>query len=139
MREFTSKLAPLMHEYVRFQQASKHWNESSYAVNLSLFDKYCKANFPSTEQLSQEMVDGWCARRDSENNNSCRSRIYVVVSFVRYLQKRCLTDVKVPVIPRKEPHTYIPHAFTPEELTRFFNACDSIRTIPRTKEQLSLK
>lgn len=137
MREFTSELASLIREYVGFQKASKHWNDSSYDINLSLFDKHCKANFPSVRQLTQEMVDSWCAKRDSENNNSCRSRIYVVVSFIRYLQKRGLTNVKIPMIPQKEPRTYVPHAFTPEELTNFFNACDSIPETPGTKEQLS--
>jgi integrase len=137
MREYSSKLAPLMREYVGFQLASKHWNESSYAVNLSLFDKHCIASFPNSGQLTQAMVDSWCAKRGSENNNSCRSRIYVVVSFVRYLQKRGLTDVQPPMIPRKEPRTYIPHAFTPEELANFFSACDSIPASPSTEEQLS--
>jgi len=137
MRDYTSSLSPLMYEYVAFKQASGRWNESSYAVNLSLFDKYCKTNFPNSEQLTQEMVDGWCARRDTENNNSCRSRIYVIVSFVRYLQKRVLTDVRMPVVPRKEPRTYIPHAFTHNELMNFFNACDSIPAPWGTEEQVS--
>ena len=139
MREYTSTLAPHIREFITFQQASKRWNESSYAVNLNLFDKYCKSNFPNTGHLTQEMVNSWCAKRDSENNNSCRSRIYVVVSFIKYLQRRGITDVQIPVIPSKEPRTYIPHAFTSEELTNFFNACDSIPASPRTEEQLSRK
>jgi site-specific recombinase XerD len=61
------------------------------------------------------------------------------VSFVRYLQKRGLTDVNVPVIPRKEPRTYIPHTFTTEELCNFFRACDSIKSHSDAKEQISQK
>lgn len=62
------------------------------------------------------MVDNCYHKRDTETNNSCRSRIYVVVSFVRYLRKRENTDVIEPDIPRKERRTYIPHSFTRAEL-----------------------
>jgi hypothetical protein len=82
------------------------------------------------------MLDSWCAQRETEANNSCRSRIYAVVSFVRYLQKRGLTDVKTPDIPKKEARTYIPHAFSDTELRNFFDACDSIKSYSRTEEQV---
>ena len=83
MREYTSKLAPLMQEFESFKLASGRWSESSN-MYLTLFDRYCGKNFPKSEVLSQEMLDGWCAQRHTENNNSCRSQIYPVVSFVRY-------------------------------------------------------
>ena len=111
MNKFTSFLAPLMEAYVFYQKASGHWNESSYEPNLVLFDRYCKKQYPEAALLSQEMVDGWCHKRDTETNNSCRSRIYVVVSFTNYLRKRGKTDVMEPDIPRIERRTYIPHSF----------------------------
>jgi integrase len=83
------------------------------------------------------MLGTWCVKRATEANNSCRSRIYAVVSFVRYLQKRGLTDVKTPTIPRKEARTYIPHAFSETELHNFFDACDSIESYSETEEQIS--
>ena len=137
MREFTSFLAPLMQAYIFYQKASGRWNESSYEAMLRLFDKYCKKHYPSVSELSQEMTDSWCAKRDTETNNSCRSRIYPVVSFIRYLRKRGMTNVMAPDVPRKEPRRYIPHAFTREELLNFFAACDTISAEPATKEQLS--
>ena len=137
MRDFTSFLTPLMQAYVTYQEASGRWNEASYEVNLSLFAKYCKREYPDALELSQDMVDTWCRKRKTENNNSCRSRIYVVVSFVRYLRSRGKTTVMDPVLPRKEPREYIPHAFTEEELRNFFDACDSIPETPRIEGQLS--
>ena len=139
MNKFTSFLAPLIQTYVSYQKASEHWNESSYEPNLLLFDRYCKKHYPEDTLLSQEMVDGWCRKRDTEINNSCRSRICVVVSFIRYLRKREKTDVLEPMIPRKERCTYIPHAFTVVELANFFSACDSLPSVPRTSEQLCRK
>jgi len=136
MREYTSKLAPLMREFESYQLASGRWSEN-YNLYLTLFDRHCAANFPDSKILTQEMLDGWCGRRETEVNNSCRSRIYPTVSFVRYLQKRGMTDVSVPTIPRKEARTYIPHAFTTEELQNFFDACDTIISYSQTKEQIS--
>ena len=104
-----------------------------------LFDRYCKKQYPEAALLSQEMVDGWCHKRDTETNNSCRSRIYVVASFIKYLRKRGKTDVMEPDIPRKERRTYIPHSFTDAELENFFRACDSLPSVSRTSEQRSRK
>ena len=138
MREYTSIIAPLMREFELFQLASGRWSESSNQY-LTLFDRHCAINFPESETLTQEMLDHWCGKRVTEVNNSCRSRIYPVVSFVRFLQKRGLTDVNTPDIPRKEARTYIPHAFTVEELRNFFNACDTIVIHSKTEEQISRK
>ena len=136
MREFTSFLAPLMKAFASFRTSSERWNEES-EFKLLLFDKYCGKNYPNALELSQEMVDSWCKKRETELNDSCRSRISPMASFVHYLRKRGMTDVMPPEIPRAEPRTYIPHAFTETELKNFFAACDSIPTIPATKEQLS--
>lgn len=126
MNKFNSFLAPLIQEYISYQQASDHWNTSSYEANLLLFDRYCLKQYPEASTLSQEIADGWCRKRNTEENNSCRSRIYVVISLIRYLKKRGKTDIKEPALPRRERRTYLPHAFTETELQRFFHACDSL-------------
>ncbi len=138
MSKFLSFLAPFMQVYVSCQKASEHWNES-YEQNLLQFDRYCKKYFPETSLLSQKMVDGWCHKRDTETNNSCRSRIYVVASFIQYLRNRGKTDVMMPELPKKERRTYIPHFFTDTELMNFFRACDNLPSAPRTSDQRSKK
>jgi integrase len=139
MDKFTSFLSPHLQAYVFYQKASGHWNETSYEQNLLLFDRYCKKNYQETVLLSQEMVDEWCQKRDTETNNSCRSRIYVIVSFIRYLRKRGKTEVMEPDIPRKERRTYIPHTFTEIGLRNFFHACDSLPCVSHTPEQRARK
>ena len=135
MNKFTSFLAPLMRAFIFYRKASGYWNEASYEPNLLLFDRHCKKHYPQVALLSQEMVDGWCHKRDMETNNSCRSRIYVVASFIQYLRKRGKTDVMKPDIPRKERRTYIPNSFTDTELEFFFMlviACLSHSTLPNS-------
>lgn len=125
MREYISKISPLMREFESFQLASGRWSESS-SWNLSFFDKYCLNNYPEAENLTQEMVDSWCQQRNTESGHSCRVRTGSVVGLIHYLQKRGLTDVNFPVIPHLAARTYIPHAFTEDELYNFFRACDAI-------------
>lgn len=127
MNGFTSFISSQLEDFVRFRKASGNWNASSYEINLKLFDKYVTLNYPDANILTQEMTDNWCKKRDSEMNNSCRSRIYVVVSFIRYLKERGLTSIDEPAVPAKENRTYIPHSFTEEELEAFFAECDSIQ------------
>ena len=137
MKKYNSFLSPLIQPYVDYQIASERWNEASYESNLILFDRYCQKQYPDSIVLSQEMVDNWCRKRKTENNNSCRSRVYVIVSFIRYLRKRGKTDIREPEMPRKERGSYIPHAFTEDELKNFFYACDNIPNRRLTQEQRS--
>lgn len=139
MSKFTSFLSPLIQAYIVYRKTSQHWNEASYEPNLLLFDRYCKAHYQDGLCLSQDMVDEWCHKRDTETNNSCRSRIYVVVSFIRYLRARAITEVIEPTIPRKERVAYIPHAFTDVELRLFFHACDTLPSASHTPDQRSRK
>lgn len=139
MPKFTSCLAPLIAGYITYQKASGRWNDASYEPNLLLFDRYCQQHDPEATALSQALVTAWCRQRDTETNNSCRSRIYVVASFIGYLRTRGDTRVLAPDIPQKEPRTYIPHAFTEAELRNFFRACDTLPAVGHTLEQRSRK
>ena len=139
MSKFKSFFSSQINDYIMFQKASDRWNESSYEANLLLFDRYCIKNYPTQKKLTQEIVDDWCKKRPHESNNSCRSRIYVVVSFIRYLRNRNKTEITDPIIPRKESRVYIPHAFTELELKNFFYACDTLPNKPKTEEIRSRK
>jgi len=125
-----------MEAFITFQKASGRWNET-YEQNLFLFDSHCTRSFPEVERLTQEMLDGWCAQRTTETNNSCRTRIYVISNFVRYLRERGKTEITGPDIPKRERRTYVPHSLTVHELDNFFRACDSLTSTPRTAKVLS--
>ncbi|MBU3153662.1 tyrosine-type recombinase/integrase [Clostridium estertheticum] len=139
MSSFQSSVAPLIQSFIRYRKASDHWNVSSSEPNLLIFERYCIMNYPGFTELTQEMVDNWCRQRDTELNESCRVRIGPVVGFVRYLKERGLTRIYEPVIPKKEPRIYIPHAFTEQELTNFFCECDSLGVHPRNEPVLTRK
>ena len=136
MREYESCFADKIQDFIRYRKASGRWNEASYGPNLRVFDRFCRKNYGGEPCITQKMVDEWCAQRESETNNSCRSRIYVVYSFVKYLSERGLTDTNPPRLPRREKSTYIPHGFTADEIRRFFEGCDTLPDTPRTDNVL---
>jgi integrase len=123
--KFKSFLSNILDSYAVYRKASGR-DSIGYLLNVRHFDRYCAKEYPWAKELSQTMVDQWCKKRDTESTHSCISRIYPVLSFLRYANARGLTDVNIPAAPRSTPRTYIPHAFTVEELQLFFNSCDSI-------------
>lgn len=136
MSIYRSGFAAQIQMFVDYRQASGSWNEGSYGFSLKMFDRFCADAFPPETPLIQEMVDTWCAKRDSELNRSRNTRIRSIRVFVEYLQKRGLTEVVAPALLKSEPNTYVPHAFIHDELARFFAECDSIQ--PQMKQPASV-
>lgn len=125
MTKFTSFMKDDIYNFIEYKTISNHWNHG-YDLFLKTFENYCVKNFPSDKELTQEMVDTWCKKRNTENNNSCNSRIGVVISFLKYTNSRNITNLIIPTRLKKEKKTYIPHNFTEKELNNFFYACDNI-------------
>lgn len=122
---FQSFLSSIMESYVAYRNSSGR-TSTSYVKNIIHFDSHCAREYPQAKELEQEMVDRWCKQRQTECTNSCISRIYPIISFLRYAKKRGLVNVAIPTAPKLTPRTYIPHSFTENELVSFFNACDTL-------------
>ena len=121
-RPFRSCLAEQIEEFIYSKKASKKWCQS-HEENLHFFDNYCADLFPNESTLTEKMLT-WCNERPTENGNSCRNRISVVSQFVKYATEKGWTKIEPPKMPSTRPETYVPHAFTKEELSGFFNICD---------------
>ena len=126
MSKFRSCFSALIERFIGYRKASGSWNEISYGQNIGYFDSFCADNYQG-QALSQEMVDDWCAKRSTETNHSNYKRIQVVRMFIEYLRLRGLSDICPPAKLKAELSNYVPHAFSDDELKRFFHACDSIQ------------
>lgn len=124
-RNYQSCFKEYLEMFSDYMRASHHWS-SGYDYNILSFDRYCAEQFPDDKCLSQEMIDLWCRKRDTETNLSCHTRQCCIVALVKYLRARGLSNVHGPDRPKKNRSLYVPHAFTDEELCNFFHACDSI-------------
>ena len=126
MTKYTSFMKDTIYDFIKYRKASNCWN-NSYASYLKTFENYCQKNFHNCTELTQEMVDSWCKKRNTESNDSCNTRIQVIIIFLKYTNSRCITNLNVPNYLKSEKHTYKPHAFTERELKNFFYACDHIQ------------
>jgi len=111
--------------YLKYREASGLKRSTTFS--LIQFYRDCSNRFPENQYLTQKMIDWWCAERDTEKPISHRSRIYPIISFLRYVEQRKWIDLKVPKIPQAKPNNPIPHAFSDNELKNFFKACDEIK------------
>ena len=134
MYEISPSRKPLIQAFKDFRVAADRWNFVNDKLML-YFDRHCLKYFPGIDGITQEMIDSWCIQRKSEIASSCYCRTYIIAALAEYLNKRGIcrlspTDLITPVRHR----TYIPHAFTDEELTAFFNECD--KAVKESKNQV---
>ena len=124
MSNFKSRLAPLIDKFVTYRDAIGQWN-STYAFILRSFDRYCLEHSPEAELVTQELVDGWSMKRETESENSLHIRLLPLCAFLRYLSERNIPSAQPPELPRYVKTIPAPHPLTEEELRRFFAVCDS--------------
>lgn len=123
MSTFNLSRQDMLEAFIRFRKASGSWNED-YESRFRRFDRYCSQSHPAVPGITQEMVDGWCKRFSNETNNSHRTRIYIIIDLIRYLNARRQTALIPPPAPRQEHCTSLPHPISEKELVNFFRACD---------------
>ena len=106
MKNFTSFLSTQTEESIYCRKAAGNWNDS-YEENLKRFDAYVTGNYPDSQALSQDMADSWCAKGETEVNNSCRSRNYVAISFLKHLKNAAVLILTFQKCPAKKcGHTF---------------------------------
>ena len=79
----------------QFAASRKSMGISSVAY-LSSFRNYCKDNYPTAKMLTNEMVERWCARRESETVLSRNTRIGIIRALIKYGNATGMTDLRVP-------------------------------------------
>lgn len=78
MSIYQSGFAQEIEKFVSYRKASGTWNEHASAQNLKYFDRYCADNYIESRVLTQDMIDTWCAQRDTETSSSCYIRTLIV-------------------------------------------------------------
>lgn len=142
-KEYMSTGAGMFNQFVSHRIASGCWS-AAYNWALRSFDMHCATLYPEATLLTQEMVDTWCAIRQSENLYSCGKRTAVVNSFLKYTRNRGLLNLdwnSIPTHGHGSGNMTIkdPHVFTDVELKNFFFACDTIRTSHNGLEEKLMK
>ena len=86
--------------------------------------------------LTPELLAWWWTKRATEQPQSHLARVLEVVPMLRYAADRW--DIpQIPTLPEKGcAMQHAPHIFTREELTAFFQACDTMHKPRRNRESL---
>jgi integrase len=117
----------LIDKYIYFCNASKR--PESTKLHANVFLRWCQKRFSGAEYLTQEMVNQWWVKSDTETNVTHLSRIYKALPFLRYTNEVLrLTNVSLPPLPPFVKSNSLPHYFTHQELTSFFKACNELQT-----------
>ena len=123
MSAFSEERKELFDRFVSYRQSCNMWN-SGYGSCLLYFDRYCSEHFPGESGVTQDMINGWCTQRATENKSSLISRTLPARKLIEYANGRGLTNIIIPEMPHMPPKSYIPHAFLGAELTAFFDECN---------------
>lgn len=106
--------------YIRYLQVECPKICGTTHKNLIRFNNFLAENYPEKERLSDQMVQAWCNRRETESNSSRNTRILPIRNFLKFAVSRGLFDVQIPEILPEKQTPREPHIFSDEELALFF-------------------
>lgn len=115
--------APYILEYMDYKKTCKGSPTYYASYHLYDFDRFCLVNFPDSKGLCQEIIDGWCMQKSSENACTRAKRVSELRTFLKFLHRRGYGTFCCPVLttrPKTETLLKKPHAFTESELCNFF-------------------
>ena len=122
MRTFRSALAPFLEDYLTHKRALGYAFKNP--GHLYMFDKFYEDNNLTSPSITREAIDAWSMKNPNEADSNRYHRIRSIRDFSIYLN-HCGYHSYIPLLPKNYRSTFTPYIFTQDELTRFFNACDS--------------
>ena len=123
MKEFSSKFAPLIVEYLEFRMAMGI-TTVTHENNLAYFDRFCAEYYPLLESLSKEAVRGWISYERSQEHRGLLNKVSDIRMFAKYLGNGSYM-LPAGIVPKNPP--FVPYILTDEELTAFFRAVDNLK------------
>ena len=123
--ELSSAFASFISGLIATKRASGYTYETA-EYHLHRFDNYCSTR-PICRSLSRELVHGWAEAKEGEDPATHRRRTSPIRELGRYMQSLGISDAFVlPAAFSLKARRYLPHFFTPQEITAFFAACDKL-------------
>ena len=133
MRKFTSKLAPVINEYLELRNTLGYLNRQE--DHLIMFDEYYSKHYPDLETMTKESVRGWLSYETSRGITGMYNKIGSIRMLAQYMGNGAYV-LPVNSVP-KQPKC-IPYILTDDELSRFFTAADDIKSsTPREVKQMA--
>ena len=123
--KFESSLRQKEESFIQFKKNFGHAYDSQI-YHLMDFDRFCLAEYPETESLTEEMVMKWSVIKPTENSNGYISRITTVRQFGKYLAMLGEDAFILPDGLKGGDMPLMPYVFTVESLNDFFQYTDTM-------------
>lgn len=124
--EFKSRFRQKEEAFIQFKKDFGH-SYKSQTYHLLEFDRFCLAEYPRAETLTEEMVMKWSVIKPTETSNGYVSRITTLRQFGKYL---VMTGEDAFILPgglKGGDMPLMPYVFTQESLQSFFNYTDTMK------------
>lgn len=130
MSDFVSDFAKEIEEMLSLR-FSMGRSPKTHRNNLMNFNRFCYINFPTSTELSREIVLEWIEKRPNENAKGQQTRASAILCFGSYLDA---TGIQAYILPDKFAcgnSNFIPYIFNDEELSSLFRAIDDLHPTSR--------
>lgn len=104
--------------------AGNHYNAEG--IYLSKICKLAEMRNTDFNMLPKELVDEWCAKRDSESYKTWSNRVIVIRKLAEYMNAIGMEAYHTPVKTPNRKSNYSPHIYTNRELKKFFSCANQI-------------
>jgi len=122
MREYKSKLAPAIKEYLEFRKALGY--SDCHEKQLAMLDSYCHQHHPDVNTLTKEVALGWIRHEALQGHGSMHAKATSARRLALYMGNG--SYIVPHKITPKDPK-YVPHILTDDELSRLFVSADNIK------------
>lgn len=111
-------------DYLSYRESFGYKNMTYDFVRC--FVNWCSKTYPENPFLNQEMLDIWCSKRPTENEESHGNRAFSLNKLLVFINARGEGPFKL-YAGRREAVRAEPTLITPEQIRNFFIAVDELR------------
>lgn len=123
--KFESALRYKEEAFIKFKKDFGH-AYGSQTYHLLEFDRFCLAEYPHKDTLTEEMVMRWSVIKETETSNGYLSRITTLRQFGKYLAMMGEEAFILPDGLKGGTMPLMPYVFSQESLKSFFQYTDTI-------------
>lgn len=121
-----SSISSYLDKYIDWIRSTGKYTEVAHDTLIRFNRAYLKL-FPDSEKITNEMLVTLYAQHPNEKASSCNERNRCITHFFEFCNWKGLLDIQIPhPLPSRTHYDRIPHAFTDNELTKFFSLIDNI-------------
>ncbi len=122
---FESRFADRIEDFI-LQKKALGFGYLESSRLLRDFDRFCLANYPDEDSLTEKICYAWAMKKDTEGNNTFRNRMMPVREFARYLRRNGETAYVLPPDIARKDAPYAPYIYTEAEILAIWTVLDHI-------------